>query len=53
VAGDDRYNDQLPIDISEPYRDRQRAFFSKYREALDQLDRSKLSEDNRLSCDDF
>lgn len=45
------YNDKLPIDISESYRDTLRAFYSKYQNALQQFDRGALDPGRQISYD--
>jgi hypothetical protein len=51
--GDNRYNDQLPNDNTVAYRATQRQFFQQYLDALKKFDRSKLSENDRVSYDIF
>lgn len=51
MAGDDRYNDLLPNDLTEEFRNSERAFYRKYLAALKQIDRRKLSSEDRTSCD--
>ncbi|QIL78116.1 DUF885 domain-containing protein [Hymenobacter sp. HDW8] len=51
--GDNRYNDQLPNDNTVAYRTAQRQFFQQYLDALKKFDRSKLSENDRVSYDIF
>ena len=48
---DNRYNDQLPIDISEAYRDSIRSFYRRYRDSLQYFDRSALTEQQQISYD--
>src|SRR5262245_48974756 len=48
-AGDDRYNDQLPIDISEEYRTREKAFFEQHLAAVRRLVEEHLSPEDKLS----
>ncbi len=50
-AGDDRYNDILPNNISVGYRNQVRDFYQGYQEKLATIDRSVLSEDDALSYD--
>jgi uncharacterized protein (DUF885 family) len=45
------YNDQFPIDISEAYREKLRAFFQKYKTALSELSPNQLSAEDRVSYD--
>jgi uncharacterized protein (DUF885 family) len=48
---DPRYNDLLPNDISEAYRQDLRAFYKRYQDSLAGYDRSKLSAQEQLSYD--
>lgn len=50
-AGDDRYNDILPNNISTGYRNQVRDFYTGYQEQLKSVDRATLSEDDALSYD--
>src|ERR1043165_2887419 len=50
-AGDNRYNDLLPNNISVAYRNQVKDFYSGYQEKLNAIDKSTLTEDNRLSYD--
>ncbi|MCX6291155.1 MAG: DUF885 domain-containing protein, partial [Bacteroidetes bacterium] len=49
--GDNRYNDQLPIDISESFRDTLKLFYQKYLDSLNTYDRTKLNEQDGISYD--
>jgi len=51
--GDNRYNDRLSLDISEPFRDTLRAFYTNYLNGIQQFDRSKLAENDQISYDIF
>ncbi|MBX7226523.1 MAG: DUF885 domain-containing protein [Chitinophagales bacterium] len=51
VSGDNRYNDQFPIDISDAYRDKVRAFYQKYADGLKEYDRSTLDANDQMSYD--
>ena len=51
--GDNRYNDRLNIDISEPFRDTLRAFYGQYLEGIKKFNRDDLSENDRISYDIF
>ena len=51
--GDNRYNDRLNIDISEPFRDTLRAFYGKYLAGVQKFDREGLEENDRISYDIF
>jgi uncharacterized protein (DUF885 family) len=48
---DDRYNDTLPIDISDSYRSILRNFFTTYGEKFSKIDRTKLTGQSVLSFD--
>lgn len=50
-AGDSRYNDTLPNDITREYRNKLRAFFNQYKQSLQGIDKSKLSENDQMSHD--
>src|ERR1700733_9209730 len=43
MNGDSRYNDQLPADFADGYRDTLNAFYTRFREGLSKFDRSSLS----------
>ena len=51
--GDNRYNDQLPNDQTQTFRQRQRAFYEQYLGALHQFDRTRLAVDDQASYDIF
>lgn len=51
LAGDNRYNHLLPIDISESFQDTLRDFYTRYKEALKNYDRNSLSEIDQISFD--
>ncbi|MBC6607564.1 DUF885 domain-containing protein [Hymenobacter sp. BT188] len=51
--GDNRYNDQLPNDGTVAYRAAQRQFFQQYLDQVQKFDRSKLSDNDRVSYDIF
>ena len=53
TIGDERYNDQLPVDIADSYREKLKSFYEKYAQALDSIDEEKLSPDELLSYDTF
>ncbi|MBC7797559.1 MAG: DUF885 family protein, partial [Pyrinomonadaceae bacterium] len=50
---DSRYNDKLPDTLGDAERAKQLAFFTKYKKQLALIDRSQLSESERLSLDIF
>lgn len=53
AQGDNRYNDLLPNDGTQAYREAQRQFFQQYLEALQKFDRAKLSANDQVSYDIF
>jgi uncharacterized protein (DUF885 family) len=50
-AGDHRYDDQLPNDITDSFRASEAAFFRKYLTTVNELDGGQLSTEDQLSCD--
>jgi uncharacterized protein (DUF885 family) len=48
--GDDRYNDRMPVDFSDAYRDSLRHFYTRCQDRLQQFNVAGLSEADRLSC---
>lgn len=48
-AGDERYNDRLPNDISQNYRDSLRAFYTEYKNALAQTDTTGFTGEQKIS----
>ena len=53
AQGDARYNDQLPNDISQPFRDSAKVFYQKYLDKIVAFDREGLSENDGISFDVF
>ena len=49
--GDNRYNDQFPIDLSDQYRIEVKEFYTKYLNALEDYDRKSLSINDQTSYD--
>ncbi|GAB2539277.1 DUF885 domain-containing protein [Spirosoma aerophilum] len=49
--GDNRYNDQLPNDISPAFLDQTRSFYTGTLEKLNTFDREKLSDEDKISYD--
>ena len=47
--GDNRYNDLLPINITEAYRDTLHNFYSRYLTDVEKYDTSKLNENDLIS----
>jgi uncharacterized protein (DUF885 family) len=48
---DTRYNDQLPNDISEGFRNEMRAFYKRYQDSLQSFNRSQLTPQEQTSYD--
>src|SRR5438128_1320975 len=53
AIGDPRYNDLLPVDFSDAYRDTLRNFYSRYLTYLTKYERENLNYQDKLSYDDF
>ena len=51
--GDNRYNDQLPNDQTQAFRQRQRQFYQQYLASLQKFDRAKLSAEDQANYDIF
>ncbi|WP_227698993.1 DUF885 domain-containing protein [Spirosoma radiotolerans] len=49
--GDNRYNDQLPNDISQAFLGQTKAFYTNTLEKLNSFDREKLSDEDKISYD--
>jgi uncharacterized protein (DUF885 family) len=49
--GDDRYNDRLPVDFSDAFRDSTRSFYAHCRQRLGQFNVATLNANDRLSYD--
>lgn len=48
-AGDSRFNDQFPDFLSEAYKAKKKAYYTKYKNALAEIDDSQLTETERMS----
>lgn len=48
-AGDNRFNDQFPNYLSEDFIAKERAYYTKYKNALSAIDDSKLTETEKMS----
>lgn len=48
-AGDNRYNDQLPNDLTQEYREKVKSFFTSYRDQLKTIEKNTLSENDQMS----
>lgn len=53
AIGDSRYNNLLPVDFSESYRDTLESFYTRYLNAIKAYDRDKLNANDRISYDIF
>lgn len=51
AQGDDRYNDQLPINIDKDYISQEIAFYKKIDDQLKKVDYKNLSDDNKVVYD--
>jgi uncharacterized protein (DUF885 family) len=51
MAGDHRYDDLLPNNLTESFRSSEAAFYKRYLSALGRIDRSHLSVEEQTSCD--
>ncbi len=51
--GDNRFNDKLPIDFTDSFRDSLHRFYDKYNTKLASYDTTKLNEQDKLSIDFF
>ena len=51
--GDNRYNDLLPIDFTDSYRDKLKEFYNRYLTLLSKFDRDKLNDEDKISYDIF
>lgn len=49
MAGDTRFNDQFPNFLSEAYKAKKKAYYTKYRDLLTQVDTSELTETEIMS----
>jgi len=53
AIADNRYNDQLPNDLSLEHEQQVRALYQKYLDQIRQIDRAKLGEQEQISYDIF
>jgi uncharacterized protein (DUF885 family) len=53
AIADNRYNDTLPVDISDSYREKLKGFYKKYIDEISKIDTASLSKQERLSYDVF
>lgn len=49
TAGDHRYNDTLPNELSTEYRTKETSFFKRYRDRLAEFEDEQLSQDQKMS----
>ncbi len=53
AIGDKRYNNLLPLDFTDSYRDTLKEFFNRYRIYVTKYDRDALNENDKISYDIF
>ncbi len=53
AIGDNRYNDLLPIDFTDSYRDTIKHFYERYLTAINKYDSASLNDQDKLSYADF
>lgn len=53
VNGDNRYNDQLPIDFTDSYRGKLKSFYNRYLVYISKFERETLNANDQLSYDIF
>lgn len=53
AIADNRYNNQLPNDIGREHQEQVRQLYQKYLDQINQIDRSKLTEQEQVSYDIF
>ncbi len=51
--GDNRFNDQLPVDFTDSYMDTLRLFYGNYLQKILAFDRDKLNQNDKISYDIF
>lgn len=51
--GDNRYNDRLPNDQTQSYRDTLKRFYQSYLDSVKAYDRNQLTDENKISYDIF
>lgn len=51
--GDNRYNDKLPVDFTDGYRDTLKKFYTNYLDSITKYNRDELSENDKVSFDIF
>ena len=53
INGDNRFNDLLPADFTDSYKDKLQEFFTKYQSEINNFKRDELNENDQLSYDIF
>lgn len=53
INGDNRYNDQLPIDFTDSYRTKLKSFYNRYLVYISKFERETLNANDQLSYDIF
>ena len=53
AIGDNRYNNLLPVDFTDNYRDSLRSFFAQYKNYISKYDRENLGDADKISFDIF
>src|SRR3954454_15451193 len=51
--GDNRFNDQMPVDFTDSYRAKLKDFYSKYLSEINEFERDHLNENDKISYDIF
>ena len=51
--GDNRFNDLIPVDFTDSYRQKLRNFFSSYNDSIAAFNRESLNENDQISYDIF
>lgn len=53
MTGDNRYNDQLPNNQTQAFRNKLKVFYQSYLDTVKSFNRDKLTEENKISYDIF
>ncbi len=53
VSGDNRFNNLLPVDFTDSYRNKLKSFFNRNKEAINKLNRQNLNTNDQISFDIF
>src|SRR5437763_9646428 len=51
--GDNRFNDQMPVDFTDSYRLKLKDFYAKYLNDVNEFDREHLNDNDKISYDIF